>query len=237
MTTEAREKPAPPKFEWDFDVPDTPFWKGLEFTVARNFLTCYSSEEVKKMHFDATLSVPHRMRFLLSQLSSDLSARETAASPQELHVVDPATWRRFLLGIQTMQKLLDLPVEEAETIRRTLSTTEGNARVPWLNMLADLNLRNGDYGEAERLSREVLPWMQNHEKLGNDSPQAFGTTRIIIQSAWKQGGRKEDEARRLIEATFGLIDGMGESKFAKYQEEEREMLQALKANLEAAKVL
>lgn len=236
MATETDQKPpAPPKFEWDFEVPDVPFWKGLEFTVARNFLTCYSSEEVEKMHFDAALSVPDRLRFLLSQLTSSLSAREAAAAPQRLHVADPPAWRRFLLGIQTMQKFLGLSVEEAQTIRKTLDTTEGDARIPWLNMLSDLDLRNGDYAEAETLSQEVLPWMQNHAKLGKDSPQAFGTTRIMIQSKWKQGGSKEDEARELIQATFALIGGMGESQFAKYQDDEREMLQDLQAKLEAGK--
>jgi hypothetical protein len=28
-----------PKFEWDYDVPDTPFWRDLPFTSGRNFLT------------------------------------------------------------------------------------------------------------------------------------------------------------------------------------------------------
>ncbi|KAH6653027.1 hypothetical protein BKA67DRAFT_568389 [Truncatella angustata] len=235
MTTEANNKPVAPKFEWDFDVPDTPFWQQLEFTVVRNFLTCYGPEEVENLHLDAALAVPDRLQYLLSQLSSDLSAREAAAAPQQLHVADPDVWRRFMLGIETLQKSLGLLVEEAQTIHKMLSTAEGNARVPWLNMLADLDLRRGDFVEAETVSREVLPWMQTHEKLGVDSPQAFGTTRIIIAAAWKQGGSKQDEARQLIQETFALIDGMGDSRFAKYQKEERQLLQELKAKLEAGK--
>lgn len=54
-------------------------------------------------------------------------------------------------------KFLGLWDDEAETIRTMLRTTEGDARVPWLNMLATLDLRTGLYAEAEDLAREVLP--------------------------------------------------------------------------------
>jgi hypothetical protein len=32
----------------------------------------------------------------------------------------------------------------------------------------------GRYGEAETMAREVLPWMQGHEMLGGNGPQALG---------------------------------------------------------------
>jgi len=224
---------AVPKYEWDFDVPNTPFWKDMEFKVAKNFLNCFQPEEVDKIHFDATLSVQDRLRFLLSQLQSRLDAGQAAAAPQELHVAQPEEWFRVLLGIETMQRFLDLPQEEAQTIRLMLATTTGSARFSWLNMLSELTLRNKDYAEAESLAREVLPWIQTHEKMGVDAPQAFGTTKILIECLWKQGGAKRDEARLLLDETFVLIDSMGKSRFSKYQEEEREMLRDLKARLEA----
>lgn len=65
-----------------------------------------------------------------------------------------------------------------------------------------------------------------------DFPQAFGTTRTIIEVCWKQGGGKGDEATRPIADAFILIDGMGAGQFAKYQTEEREMLRELEAGLE-----
>ncbi|KUI58285.1 hypothetical protein VP1G_05622 [Cytospora mali] len=223
------------KFEWDFDIPDTPFWKDIELTVARNFITCYRPQELEMVSFDehSNLPVADRLQVLLAELQSLLSAREAAVAPQALHAAQPDEWRRLLLGIQTMQKLLGLSSDEAQTIRTILATTEGDARVPWLNMLSDMDLRNGDFAEAEVLAREVLPWMQQHEKLGVDSPQALGTTRILIKAMWKQGGDKEAEARRLAAETMALIERMGQSKFGKYQDEERQMLRDLVDDLES----
>jgi hypothetical protein len=219
-----------PKFEWDYDVPDTPFWRDLPFTSGRNFLTCYNPSELEDMDFDGTLSVPAKFAFLLSLLEARLATRKAAAAPVLLHVADYPEWSRLMLGIQTMQKYLDAP-EQAERLRM-LETSEGDRRVPWLNMLAEFKLKHGEYAEAERLEREVLPWMQKHEKLGIDSPQALGTTRRIIEALWKQGGSKVDEARRLAEETAELVEAMGPSKFVKYQEEERQMLRDLVAELE-----
>lgn len=233
MASDREHQDQTPKFEWDYDVPNTPFWKDMDFRVARNFLTCYSAPELENITFDATLSESGRLQFLLSELQSKLNMRKAAAAPGSLHAADPVAWQRLLLGIETMQKYLGLYEDEAETIRTMLSTTEGDARVPWLNMLADLDIRNGNFAEAESLAREVLPWMQKHAKLGVDSPQAFGTTRMLIESLWKQEG-KQQEARALIEETSALIEGMAGSKFVKYQHEEREMLRDLQTRLEAS---
>ncbi|KAM7195061.1 hypothetical protein V8F33_006930 [Rhypophila sp. PSN 637] len=226
---ESKQQQAVPKFEWDFDVPDTPFWKGIDMRIARNFITCYEPDKLERIPFDekSSLPEPDKLTFLLNELKSNLAAQQAAAAPEKLHQTNPVAWRRLLLGIETMYKYLDMPKEEAETIRIMLSATEGDARVPWLNMLADLEVRNGNFTEAEALAREVLPWMQTHEKLGRDSPQAMGTTRTLIKSMWKQGGKKTDEARRVVGETQVLIDNMGTSKFAKYQSEEKQMLREL----------
>ncbi|OIW22850.1 hypothetical protein CONLIGDRAFT_687260 [Coniochaeta ligniaria NRRL 30616] len=205
--TESKQQRAVPRFEWDFDVPDTPFWKDVDMRVARNFITCYEPHQLEKIPFgdQSCLPEPDKLKFLLDELESQLAVHQAAVAPEKLHEADPVMWRRLLLGIETLQKHRNMPKEEAETIRIMLSTTEGDTRVPWLNMLADLDIRNGNFNEAESIAREVLPWMQKHEKLGVDSPQALGTTRSIINSMWKQGGGKVDEARRLVGETEALI--------------------------------
>ncbi|KAF8204469.1 hypothetical protein K438DRAFT_1819961 [Mycena galopus ATCC 62051] len=221
-----------PKFDWDYDVPDTPFWHDLPFTAGRNFLTCYSASELEEISFDGALSVPSKLAFLLSLLEARLDARKATAAPLQLHVADHREWQRLMLGIETMQNHLGMP-EESDTICTMLETSQRESeRLSWTNMLAALKLRQGDYAEAERLEREVLPWMQKSERMGKDSPQALGTTRRIIETLWKQGGTKTDEARQLAKDTAELVEGMGTSKFAKYQEEERQMLQDLVVKLE-----
>lgn len=228
-------EPAPnTQFEWDFDVPNTPFWKDLDFSVARNFITCFQPEELQRISFHehAALPVSDRLHFLLSELHLLLSTSQASAAPQSFQTTHPDGWHRLQLGIETMERFLGLMDDEAETIRTMLTTTRGDARFPWLNMLAALDLRTGKYAEAEDLAREVLPWMQNHEKLGPDSPQALGTTRMLIKALWRQGGDKEQDARRLAAETETLIEDMGERKFKKYQGEERQMLRDVVAELD-----
>jgi len=78
----AQEKPQQPKFDWDYDVPDTRFWRDLPFTAGRNFLACYSAlTGLEDIHFDGTLSVLAKLTFLLSLLDARLETRKAAASP------------------------------------------------------------------------------------------------------------------------------------------------------------
>ncbi|KAK7063718.1 hypothetical protein R3P38DRAFT_2819952 [Favolaschia claudopus] len=230
--TGAAEAKPQPKFSWDYDVPDTPFWRDLPFVAGRNFLTCYTDSEISELNLDGTLPVPSKLSLLLSHLETRLAQRKAAASPVELHIADPDEWQRLMLGIQTMQSQLKMLPEEAETLRIMLATSQGNSRLSWLNMTAAYKLQIGEYAEAEALERQVLPWMQTSERMGPDSPQALGTTRRIIEAMWKQGGSKVGEARKLAAETAELIEAMGTSKFAKYQDEERQMLQEVLAQLD-----
>ena len=218
------------KFPWDFDVPETPFWSDLEFTVARNFLTCFSESEVKQMHLDHNLDRESRLRLLLGLVQQKLVAREAEVAPSRLHAEDFNEWQRIMIGIETMQKFLGLP-EEEETLKKIMENgKDGKRNMSGVNMMANFKEKQGSYEDAELLAREVLPFMQQHEMLGVDSPQAFGTTRTLLRCVWKQG--KQEEARALIAETSALIDGMDKSKFSKYQEEERGMLAGLVCELE-----
>lgn len=184
------------------------------------------------MTFDGTLSSPDRLEYLLSQVQGKFAAREADVVPEPLHTADFDAWQDLLLAIATCQKFLDRPLDEEQTIATVLEKTNGRTRLAWLGMMADLALRNGNYAASEAAAQEVLPVWRTHEKLGPDSPQALSITRTIIDSKWRQGGTKREEAKRLLEETFGLVEGLSQSKFAKYQDEEREMLLELKKELE-----
>lgn len=223
---------AAPRFEWDFDVPDTPFWSDMELTVARNVIGCFRQEELDQMTFDGTLSVPDRLEYLLSQVEWKFAALEAEAAPEPLYAIDSKAWEDLLLAVATCQKFLNRPIDEEQTVAEVLGKTEGRKRLAWLGMMADLARRNGNHAASETAALEVLPVWRTHEKLGPDSPQALGMTRIIIESKWMQDGTKREEARLMLEETFTLVRGLSKSKFAKYQDDEMTMLLELKDKLE-----
>ena len=63
-----------PKFAWDHDVPETPFWSDLKFTTGRNFLQSYSSDELDTMapDFERLNNAPkdEKLQFLLLNLNT-----------------------------------------------------------------------------------------------------------------------------------------------------------------------
>jgi hypothetical protein len=223
-------KDAEIKYSWDFDVPETPFWSNLEFTVARNFLTCFTSSEVEQMPLDESLDNEAKLRLLLSKVQQKLTTREREVAPVILHDLDFSEWQRLMIAIETMQKFLNLP-EEAETIRILMENgKDGKRDMSGVNMMAHYRAKHGPYAEGEMLAREALPFMQNHAMLGPDSPQALGTSRALIACLWKGG--KLDEAKTLLEETVRLVGSMGNGKFGKYQEREKILFQIVETELE-----
>ncbi|CAN8100539.1 unnamed protein product [Discula destructiva] len=225
-----------PKFAWDHDVPDTPFWRDVDFRISATFLSCFESHELEAIPFDANanLDEPDKLRFLLGFVQSKYTACEAAAEPEKLHVADPAAWGLLMKSLVALYGHLGLQDEEARTIHTMLSVLTGDNRIQWLNILSDLELRLGHFVQAETLIRGVLPWMQTQANLGVDSPQAMGATRRLIESLWMQGESKREEARHYIAELSGLIEGLRDSKFAKYQDEERGMLEELLSRLTAS---
>jgi hypothetical protein len=92
-----------------------------------------------------------------------------------------------------------------------------------LHQLSGLMELIGRYGEAECMAREVLPWMQGHEMLGRDSPQALGCMRCLVRSVWKQ--RRYGEAAEWVERARRTIENMWRGRFGKYQDGERKQLE------------
>ena len=111
---------------------------------------------------------------------------------------------------QAIQVLIDNPQEP------------GGTNYAALNMMGNVKEERGEYAEAERLARHVLPRLENLPGLeGKDSPPAMGARRCIIRCLWKQG--RQEEAREFAGETREIIEAMGEkqSKFLKYQDDER----------------
>jgi hypothetical protein len=84
------------------------------------------------------------------------------------------------------------------------------------------------------VEKEVLPWMQGHERLGSDSPQALSAMRCITRCVWKQG--RYEDAREWIERCRVIIEGLRGGQFGKYQDDERKQLKIDVEDLEKCRV-
>lgn len=228
---------SPQKFAWDYDVPNNAFWNSVPFTTARNFLQCFSEAEVKSISskFDKTLSVEEKHRLLLALAKEKLSAEEHTAQTSEhrpLHEKDYDAWQKLMLALETMHHSLGQFVEEERILKAMLEHPGPGQERHWsaLNMMARLLSDQGRHAEAEQSLREVKTWMESHPQIGRGSPPAMGNLRMLLTAVWKQG--RYDDGRKIHEEMQQLIDDLDDTKFVQYQEEERQMLKDLMAELE-----
>src|SRR5271170_691383 len=114
--------------------------------------------------------------------------------------------------------------EEERLVREVYENgPDGTKSMSALHQLSGLVEVMGRYGEAECMAREVLPWMQGHEMLGRDSPQALGCMRCLARSVWKQ--ERYEEAAEWIEKCRRAIENMGRGRFGKYHDDEKKQLE------------
>jgi hypothetical protein len=234
------------KFQWDYDVPNDEFWTSVPFTTGRNFLQCFQESEIKALssQFDASLSSDGKHRLLLRLSQEKLAqAQEEAASqksndnggggkPLLLHETNYDAWQKLMLALVTMQHQLGLAADEEATLTEMLAHPRSGQPRNWsaLNMMSRLREQQGRYAEAESAALQVQPWMEAHPQVGRGSPPAMGNMRMLFRAVWKQA--RFDDGRRIYREMRQLVDDMGNGKFAQYQKEETEMLEALMAELE-----
>lgn len=182
-----------------------------------------------------TAAQKDRLQFLLAKLETTVSDREAAAGPRGLAATDYPQWMTLTLARMTVLSELGRHAEQEAAIQAMIDTPNpakpGEVNISAVNMLANLKEEQGSYAEAEDLARKVVPFFD--EKMGADSPPSQGTRRCLIRCIWKAG--KPDEAKRLAEETRLIIDAMGENKsqYLKYQDDERQYLEELMADLES----
>lgn len=176
-----------------------------------------------------------RLQFLLAKLEATTSEREAAAGAGGLAATDYARWMTLTLARMTVLSELGRQAEQESAIQAMIDTPNpakpGEVNISAVNMLANLKEEQGFFAEAEALARRVVPFFD--EKMGPDSPPSQGTRRCLIRCVWKAG--KPEEAKRLADETRLIIDAMGESQsqYLKYQEDERQYLEELLAELES----
>jgi len=220
-------------FAWEAPVPVNRFWDSISYCVSRNFLNNFSEQELERLPIDpnSSASDKEKLEHLLHLLQEKLATEEAATAPKTLSEIDYARWNRLSQAIYTMQSELGLP-ESYDTIRLMVDKRPDKSNMLPLHILADHLVKIGKYEEAEETEKPVLAWMDGHERLGRDSPQAVNARRIIARALWKQGPSRRAEAEALIAEIREIIDGMGSGQFGVYQQEERRLTDATIAALE-----
>lgn len=211
----------------------------MKYTTGRNFLQCYNEEEIRAMgpNFErlGTAAKQDRLQFLFEKLQNTFSDRDVAAKPGGLATTDYAQWMTLTLARMTVLSDLGREAEQEAAIQTMIDTPNpakpDKVNISAVNMMANLKEEQGFFAEAEELSRKVVPVFD--EMMGPDSPPSQGTRRCLIRCIWKAG--KTEEAKKLAEETRLIIDAMGEKKsqYLKYQDDERQYLEELMADLES----
>ncbi|KAK3315941.1 hypothetical protein B0H66DRAFT_560003 [Apodospora peruviana] len=224
-------------FSWESPVPVNEFWDSISYCPARNFLDNFTEQELASLPIDPDSTSPNEEKFsLLLHLFQEKFAKfakEETTPPRTPD--DHNRWSRLLQAIYTMQSELGQIDEAGKTIHLIVDNRSDRSNLAPMHMLADHLFREGKYAEAEATERPVCAWMDAHEKLGRDSPQAINARRIIARALWNQGATRRAEVEALVEEIKGIVEGMAPpgGRFAVYQEEERELNAAMMAELQA----
>lgn len=230
-TDKTQSKAHPEKFPWDFDNPDTLFWNdpALAPPLPRNFLTCFTADEIQEMNLDASahLTKEDKLSLLLHLIQTKYKARESGdGASVPLYETAWEEWQRLMTGIIHLQDLSGLREDQEGSLELLIQHgRDGKRNLSGVNMMASFKMEQGEYGDGEIMLREVLPWLQGHEMLGRDSPQALGCMRRLIECLWEEG--KLVEAERLLDEYRALVEAMGDGKFGKYQEAEQKEVEKL----------
>jgi hypothetical protein len=130
------------------------------------------------------------------------------------------TWRNILLGLSTIEHLAgNFDMEEELARERYENGPGGSKDISALQELSVVMEATGRYVRGESMAREGLHWMEGHESLGKESPQAISSACVIATCIWKQ--KRFKEGQEWLDECRARVDSMREGKFAKYWEAER----------------
>ncbi|KUJ21228.1 uncharacterized protein LY89DRAFT_681812 [Mollisia scopiformis] len=219
MSDDARKSP---KFSWDYDIPNDAFWNSIEYSAARNFLQCYKESEISKMHFDNKLSLPAKYKLMRQYLDKTFKEKEEEVAPAPLLDANYPVWLQLKLAMSTMEYYLE-DYNEQERLAREMyeCAPNDNKKMSALHQLSGILEKTKRYADAERMAKKVLPWLQGHELLGKDSPQALSCVRTIASSIWKQ--KKYKEGGEWMDQYGMLVGSMKDGKFEKYRDTEMKL--------------
>ncbi|KAL2825483.1 hypothetical protein BDW59DRAFT_161710 [Aspergillus cavernicola] len=110
----------------------------------------------------------------------------------------------------------------------------------WRDLKSSLSYVHEDLGDVDAQEKTLLEILSNPGPAGKDlpalqnlsalyHPQALGSLRTLVKVLWKQG--KTAEAEEYVGQARASIDNLAGTQFAKYQQEERDALDRVVADL------
>lgn len=226
--------PSAQRFSWEYPVPVTPFWDGLEWVICAAFLRNFDSTELSTLPIDPAntsgLTDKERISLLVELLQNKLT-HITAAGGEE--VKGSKKWNSLLNSIGFLQHKLGLVKESGITIRTMVaSEKEGSTHgIISKAAMARQLIDERNFAEAEELMRPACIEVDGPERKWKYSPQSVGYRRTLLEAIWKQGEERRKEAEELVEEIKELIEGMNGGKMEVYVESERETLEKLLGEL------
>lgn len=225
------------QFPWEARVPTGPFWD--DFTtdhsgkvIARTLKnSVFSAEELENLPLDTSLSRPEKLQLLEKLINEKIAELTKETSPGKLDDEDYRKWRTSKWCVAVIHEHDDLPRCHAilQDMITVSTVRNGKADAGALNLLASSLKDAGRNAEAEKVARQMLPLLQQHEKLGPDSPQVIGCMRLLMEVCAKQG--REEEAMSLNREGYRVIGELAKGKFRKYEGEEIEEMDRVKGEI------
>ncbi|GKZ63833.1 hypothetical protein AnigIFM60653_000338 [Aspergillus niger] len=206
-------------FPWEAGIPNTPFWDTFSFSQA-------ASKNTTSTRATAPQQANQRKWPLSSTSLQEKIKYEEAryTLPDNFHNTDHTLYRRFWLAVASVSVALG-QTDKAEAAYRTLVTNreDKNDLVPVFNLSGFL-IHYGTTSKVQEglgLTGPCLEWLD--KKLGRASPQGIEVMGNIAEAEWKMGRREEAEG--MIKEAHECIDELKGTKFAVYEDDEREFTQ------------
>ncbi|KAI1264681.1 hypothetical protein F5Y18DRAFT_389781 [Xylariaceae sp. FL1019] len=207
-------------FPWEYPIPDNRFWADIPLAPARTFLQSFSAEELAELPIDpdSTLEVDPKLELLLTLLREQLARKEADSAPDSLYDADYTTWEKIHMGVFSSQRTLRDNDAAEVTVRVLIDGRKDKSNLSLLQSLDFILMDRGKYEEVEETEPKIIEWLNG--RLGNDSPQALGSRRMLAEARWYLG--KEQQADELLDETKKLAESITDGQYAKYRDVEVE---------------
>ncbi|GKZ26645.1 hypothetical protein AbraIFM66951_002495 [Aspergillus brasiliensis] len=176
----------------------------------------------RRARYGSSASQPEKLAVILDILQEKVKHEEAKYTlPDKFHTANQPLFSRLLLAIASVNVSLG-QIDKAEDAYRTLVAKRNDESdlVPVYNLSGFL-IHDGTASKVEEgleLAGPCMEWLD--KKLGRASPQAIGVRRNIAEAEWKLGRR--ERAGEMIKEVYECIDELKGTKFAVYEDDERE---------------